>query len=417
MSDKFLDISVIKKAQSNIKDVVVKTSFYQNTRYSELFGCSVFFKREDLQQVRSFKIRGAYNKIHSLSDSQLQKGVVCSSAGNHAQGFALACKRLNTFGTVFMPTTTPGQKVNQVKMFGGKFVEVILVGDNYDEANIESLKFTKKQNKLFIHPFDDYDVIAGQATLFLEIINQHPDKLDYLFVPIGGGGLIAGALSVFKQLSPTTKIIGVEPAGAPSMHVSLKNKKNTTLEHIDNFVDGAAVKRVGEISFNLCNKYLDDIVITDEGEICQTILDLYNKDAIVVEPAGAMAISALSQYKKKIKNKKVGCIICGSNNDIARMSEIKERAMLWSNLKHYFILKFPQRAGALKEFVNEVLGSNHDITYFQYMKKHQMGNGTASVGIELKNETDLQPLIERMKSFGFYQDYLNNKPELFHFLI
>ena len=417
MSNKLLEISIIKKAQSNIKDVVVKTSFYQNTRYSELFGCSVFLKREDLQQVRSFKIRGAYNKIYSLSNSQLKKGVVCSSAGNHAQGFALACKRLNTLGTVFMPTTTPGQKVNQVKMFGGKFVEVILVGDNYDEANIESLKFTKNNNKVFIHPFDDYDVIAGQATLFLEIINQHADKLDYLFVPIGGGGLIAGALSVFKQLSPTTKIIGVEPAGAPSMHVSLKNKKNTTLEFIDNFVDGAAVKQVGDKNFQICKENLYDMITVPEGSACQAILDLYNKDAIIAEPAGALSVAALDVFRPVIKGKNVVCIISGGNNDITRTAEIKERALLHSKLKHYFIITFPQRAGALREFVVDILGPNDDITHFEYTKKVSRETGVAVVGIEIKSSKGLEPLIAKMKLHNFFGEYLNDKPDLFQFLV
>jgi threonine dehydratase len=334
MSYELINISTIKKAQIKIKELIIKTSFSKNDYYSELFDCSVFLKREDLQQVKSFKIRGAYNKLSSLSKIQLKKGVVCSSAGNHAQGFALACKKLETYGTVFMPISTPKQKIKQVKKFGKKFIKVVLVGDNYDEANIESKKFALNKKKIFIHPFDDTEVIAGQATLFLEIINQFAEKLDYLFIPIGGGGLISGALSVFKQLSPTTKIIGVEPYGAPSMYVSLKNKKNTTLNYINNFVDGAAVKRVGEISFNLCNKYLDDIILIDEGEICQNILDLVSKVSIIVEPAGAMSIGALKKYKKNIKNKKVGCIICGGNIDSSRMKDIKEKAKLWSNTKN-----------------------------------------------------------------------------------
>ena len=232
-----------------------------------------------------------------------------------------------------MPIPTPAQKIRQVKFFGGDFIEIVLIGDTYDEANDESIKFSNLNNKVFIHPFDDYDVIAGQATLFLEMLNQSLEKLDYLFVPIGGGGLISGALSVFKQLSPETKIIGVEPKGAPSMYKSLEIKKNINLNSIDNFVDGAAVKKVGEIPFNLCFKYLDDIVLIDEGEICQNILDLNRFERITVEPAGAMSITALNHYKKKIKNNRVGCIICGSNIDMLRMPKIKEKAILWSELK------------------------------------------------------------------------------------
>lgn len=234
---------------------------------------------------------------------------------------------------------------------------------------------------------------------------------------IGGGGLASGLSTVFKQLSPKTKIIGVEPEGAPSMSVSIKNNKNTTLEHIEKFVDGAAVKRVGDLTFAICQQNLDETISIPEGKVCQTILDLYNKDAIVVEPAGALSISALDFYADEIKGKNVVCVISGSNNDITRTSEIKERALLYANLKHYFIVKFPQRAGALKEFVVDILGENDDITYFQYAKKTNRENGAAVVGIRLKSADDLEPLITKMKKRNFYGDYLNNKPDLFQFLV
>ncbi len=378
----------------------------------------MFFKREDLQSVRSYKIRGAYNKISSLSAAQIENEIVCASAGNHAQGVALSCKLLKIKGTIFMPSPTPNQKIEQVKMFGEDYIDVVLVGDTFDDANSAAVEACEKMNKTFIHPFNDEKVIEGQATVGLEIIDQtkeHP--IHYVFVPIGGGGLSAGLSSVFKILSPQTKIIGVEPKGAPSMLTSIKNNRNTELKSIENFVDGAAVKRVGDLNFAICKENLDDVVAVDEGKICQTILDLYNKDAIVAEPAGALSISALDQYSEEIIDKNVVCVVSGSNNDITRTAEIKERALLYANLKHYFLIKFPQRAGALKEFVNTILGPKDDITHFEYTKKVNRENDVAVVGLQLKSPDDLEPLITKMKLHKFYGDYLNDKPDLFQFLI
>jgi threonine dehydratase len=409
-------IDTIKKAKSILDGVVIESPLQENARLSEKYQARVLLKREDLQQVRSFKIRGAYNKISSLGDNRSQ-GIVCASAGNHAQGVALSCKQLGIKGPIFMPIPTPKQKVAQVTMFGGDFTEVVLVGDTYDDAYEAAIKFSESKNKIFVHPFDDPKVIEGQATLALEILEQTNSPIDYIFVPIGGGGLISGVITVFKQLSPNTKIIGVEPSGAPSMKISLEKGINSTLDSIDNFVDGAAVKRVGEISFSYCKKHLDDIVLVDEGAICQSILEMYNKDAIVVEPAGAMSTASLDQYADQIKGKTVVCLVCGSNNDITRMAEIKERALLSAQLKHYFIVRFPQRAGALKEFVAEILGETDDITYFQFSKKNSKENAPAVVGVELKDKKDLAPLIERMKAHNFFGDYLNDKPDLFQFLI
>jgi threonine dehydratase len=417
MKVKPIEIKKIELAKENLKEVVLETGLQYNLRFSNIFNSSIWFKREDLQKVRSFKIRGAFNKINSLDNEEKKKGIVCSSAGNHAQGVALSCNKLQINGVVYMPTITPKQKVEQVKMFGGKYIKVRLEGDTYDDAYVYAKKYCELENKCFIHPFDDLKVIEGQATLALEILKQAKNKIDYIFAPIGGGGLISGIISVFKQLSPETKIIGVEPEGAPSMKVSLERNKVETLSKIDPFVDGAAVKKVGDISFSLCKQYLDDIILVPEGKVCQTILDMYNKDAIVVEPAGAISISALDYYSEKIKNKNVVCLICGSNNDITRMSEIKEKALLFGNLKHYFVINLPQRAGALKEFVTEILGPNDDITHFEYTKKNYREKGHAVVGLEIKNKKDLSPLIERMKANGFYDEYLNNKESLGQILI
>tara|TARA_R110002126_G_scaffold264475_3_gene407579 strand:+ start:29624 stop:30886 length:1263 start_codon:yes stop_codon:yes gene_type:complete len=413
----FPTIENIKKAALNLEGVAYKTPLNQNTNLSKQFDANVFFKREDLQVVRSYKIRGAYNKMSSLSDDEKQTGIVCASAGNHAQGVALSCKLLQIKGTIFMPSPTPNQKINQVKMFGEEFIEIVIEGDTFDDAFHAAKLECDAKNKTFIHPFNDEKVIEGQATVGLEILEQTNRKIDYVFVPIGGGGLSSGLSSVFKNLSPETKIIGVEPEGAPSMLTSLNNNKNTFLEKIDPFVDGAAVKKVGDLNFAICQQNLEKVITVPEGKICQTILDLYNKDAIVVEPAGALSVSALDFFADEIKGKNVVCVISGSNNDITRTEEIKERAMLFANLKHYFIVKFPQRAGALKEFVAEILGPNDDITHFEYTKKNNRANGAAVVGLELKSSKDLQPLIQRMKANNFFGDYLNDKPDLFDFLV
>jgi len=413
----FPSLNNIKQAADTIKNVSAVTPLSLSFRYSETHQSQVYFKREDLQQVRSYKIRGAYNKISALSKDEAEKGVVCASAGNHAQGVALSCKLLKIKGTIFMPAPTPNQKVEQVKMFGGDYVSIVLEGDTFDDAYHLAITECEQLHKTFTHPFNDEKVIEGQATIALEILEQATKPIDYVFIAVGGGGLASGLSTVFKQLSPNTKIIGVEPEGAPSMSTSIKNNKNTTLKSIEKFIDGAAVKRVGDLNFAICKQNLDDMITIPEGKVCQTILDLYNRDAIVVEPAGALSISALDFYTEEIKNKHVVCVVSGSNNDITRTSEIKERALLYANLKHYFIIKFPQRAGALKEFVVDILGENDDITYFQYAKKTNRENGSAVVGIQLKSSSDLEPLITKMKQQNFYGDYLNNKPDLFQFLV
>ena len=411
-----ISIKEIQSASSNLNNIILSTPLNLIDTYSNKYSSYVYVKREDLQVTRSFKIRGSFNKISSLSLKEKQKGIVCSSAGNHAQGVSLSCNKLKIKGTVFMPNTTPSIKVKKVREFGGEFITIKLIGDSYDDCYKEAINYCNKNKKTFIHPFDDEKVIAGQGSLAYEIFKELNDTIDYLFIPIGGGGLISGFISVFKQLSPKTKIIGVEPTGAASMHESLKNKKLIKLKQIDNFVDGAAVKKSGKIAFELCKKYLDGIILVPEGYICQTILDMYNNEGIIAEPAGAMSIASLNFYKNKIKNKKILCLVCGGNNDITRMGIIKERALLYTNLKHYFIVNFPQRSGALKDFVTNILGPNDDITHFEYSKKTSKENGPAVVGIKLKHEKDLKPLIKRMKKHNFYSDYINNNESLFNFL-
>jgi len=411
----FIDVEAANK---RLKNVVNQTPLMSNVTYSLTYDADILLKREDLQTVRSYKIRGAYNKIISLLEHKPSlKHVVCASAGNHAQGVAYTCRTLGIQAAVFMPVTTPQQKIEQVKMFGGDHVELVLYGDTFDAAQQQAYTYSQIHNFPFIHPFDDPDIIAGQATIATEILKQCQKNIDYVFVPIGGGGLASGILTVFKQLSPHTKIVGVEPSGAASMAAALQSGHNTKLPNIDRFVDGAAVQQVGKHTLKVCQELLDDVISVPDGLICQTILNLYNKDAIVVEPAGALSIAGMQQYQDKIKGKRVVCILSGSNNDITRIEEIRERALLFNGLKHYFLVRFPQRAGALKEFVADVLGPADDITYFQYQKKHNREHGPAVVGIELKRAEDFQPLMSRMKTGGFFNDYLNNQPELFSMLM
>jgi threonine dehydratase len=352
-----------------------------------------------------------------MPSAELKKGVVCASAGNHAQGVAYSCNKLQIHGKIFMPNTTPKQKVTQVKMFGKNNVEVVLIGDTFDDSYYEAIKDSKENDKLFIPPFDNPKIIEGQATVGLEILEDLKEKIDYLFVPIGGGGLAAGVGSYFKAISPDTKIIGVEPEGAPAMKEAIKQKKVVTLDKIDKFVDGAAVKRVGDLNYKICSQLLSDISLVPEGKVCSTIIKLYNEEAIVVEPAGALSISALDYYKDEIKGKNVVCVVSGSNNDIGRMEEIKERSLLYEGLKHYFIISFPQRAGALREFLDEVLGPNDDITRFEYTKKNIKEEGPALVGIELKNKEDYDHLIERMNKKKVNYINLNKDPNLFNYFL
>jgi threonine dehydratase len=412
-----LQLEDIIIANQALKEVIVKTPLQRNEILSNRYNCNIYLKREDLQVVRSFKIRGAYNLIQSLSKEELQNGVVCASAGNHAQGVALSCKLLGVKGKIFMPTTTPRQKVSQVKWFGNSFVEVILTGDTFDDSFLQAKKYCEKENMAFIHPFDDNRTIAGQGTVGIEIMNEMDEPIDYVFVGIGGGGLASGVGSYIKSISPSTKMIGVEPTGAPGMKTSIEQEEIVTLETIDKFVDGAAVKQVGQLTYEICKEILDDVVLVPEGKACTTILELYNENAIVVEPAGALSIAALDFCKDQIKDKNVVCVISGGNNDIGRMQEIKERSLIYEGLKHYFIVNFPQRAGALREFMDEVLGIHDDITRFEYTKKNNKDNGPALVGIELKNKEDYHPLIERMDKKGFSYTEINKDENLFNLLI
>lgn len=404
-------------ANQVLKDVVVKTPLQLDPILSEKYECNVYLKREDLQVVRSFKIRGAYHFMHSLSKEELKNGVVCASAGNHAQGIAYSCKTLGVKGVIFMPNTTPRQKVNRVEFFGGSFVEIRLTGDTYDDSYDEAMAYCQEHNATFIHPFNDVRTITGQGTVGLEILDSMEDPISHVFMAIGGGGLISGVGSYVKSISPDTKIIGVEPEGAASMTQALKEDKVVKLDKVDKFVDGASVKQVGDINFNIAKEVIDDIVIVPEGKLCTTLLNLYNENAIVAEPAGALPISALDFYKEQIKGKNIVCIVSGGNNDIDRMQDFKERSLIYEGYKHYFIVNFPQRAGALREFIDEVLGENDDITRFEYTKKNNRDEGPILVGIELENAEDYYPMIQRMKEHNYTYIEINKDEQLFHLLI
>ena len=403
-------------AASRLNSVINRTPLMLNRNLSRKYNCNVYLKREDLQVVRSYKIRGAYNMISKLPESLTAKGVVCASAGNHAQGFAYSCRLLNIKGVVFMPIITPNQKISQTKMFGENNIEIRLAGDTFDDCQVLARQYTIEQDMVFIPPFDDPRIIEGQGTVAVEILDDQPD-IDYLFVPVGGGGLASGCGSYFRRYSPKTTIIGVEPEGAPSMLEAFKAGKPVTLPSIERFVDGAAVKTVGALTYSICKEVISEMHLVPEGKVCSSILKLYNEDAIVVEPAGALSIAALDHYADQIRGKNVVCIVSGSNNDIDRMQEIKERALQFEQLKHYFLIRFAQRPGSLKEFVNHVLGPNDDITRFEYIQKHNKEKGPALVGIELRAAEDYELLISNMQRFSINYTELNKDATLFEYLI
>ena len=412
-----ISVENIYKAKVRLSGVADHTPLMLNYNLSERYECKVYLKREDLQVVRSYKIRGAYNKMITTPSEQLENGVVAASAGNHAQGVAMACRKMQVTGKIYMPTVTPQQKVDKVKLFGKEFVEVVLIGDTFDDAYAEALHDANRNHKAFIHPFDDPRVIEGQGTVGVEILEDCREPIDYIFMGVGGGGLASGVGSFFKQMSPTTKIIGVEPTGAAAMYKSLKARKIIPLETMDTFVDGAAVRKVGQITFAICKKIIDDMILVPEGKVCGTILQLYNEEGIVVEPAGALTISALDFYKEQIKGKTIVCVVSGSNNDITRTGEIRERSLLYEGLKHYFLIRFPQRSGALRDFLNNVLGADDDITHFEYTKKHNRESGPALVGLQLQRRDDYEKLIARMDANNINYQTLNDSRMLFELLV
>lgn len=398
----------VRQAYQTLKHAVSHTPLQYDRSLSEKYGATILLKREDLQKVRSFKLRGAYYAIHQLSQKQLANGVVCASAGNHAQGVAYTCQELDTKAVIFMPTTTPQQKIAQVRFFGGNKVDIQLVGDTFDRSAQAAKEYAQEQQMTFIDPFNDTQIIAGQGTLALEMMADAAAEgyqADYVLVAIGGGGLISGVGAYVKNTSPATKVIGVEPLGATSMQVAFDNQGPKALAKVDKFVDGAAVEEVGALTYAHATAYVDELVAVDEGLVCSTILDLYSKQAIVCEPAGALSVAALDLLQEEIRGKTVICVISGGNNDINRMGEIEERSLVYEGLKHYFVVNFPQRPGALKEFVSEVLGTDDDITRFEYTKKINRGTGPVVIGILLKEPEALTQLLANLAKFD--PEYIN----------
>ncbi|WP_240077754.1 threonine ammonia-lyase IlvA [Enterococcus gallinarum] len=415
-----VSVDQIEQAHESLQSVVSKTPLQHDRFLSEKYQATVLLKREDLQKVRSFKLRGAYYAIAQQDPAILKRGVVCASAGNHAQGVAYTCHELKVSAVIFMPTTTPQQKVAQVLFFGGDFVRIELVGDTFDASAEAAQHYAEDHQMAFIDPFDDPAIIAGQGTLAVELLaeaKQRNYSIDYVVAAIGGGGLISGVATYLKAKQPTISMVGAEPLGAASMQAAFDNHGPTTLEQIDKFVDGAAVKKVGQLTYQHAAQYVDRIVAVDEGLICQTILDLYSKQAVVAEPAGALSVAALELIKEEIKGKTVVCIISGGNNDSTRMAEIEEKSLIYQGLKHYFVVNFPQRSGALKEFVSNILGPTDDITRFEYTKKINRGTGPVLLGILLKRQEDLPPLLARMSRFDPQYIDLRDNQSLYTLLV
>lgn len=407
----------IKKAYERIKPVASETPLQFSGRLSKKYGAKIYLKREDLQVVRSYKVRGAYNLISQLTSEQKKQGVVCASAGNHAQGVALACCKLKIKGVIFMPKPTPRQKIDRVQHFGDGWVKLELCGDTFDETNKLAQAFCEQHSRVFVHPFDDARVIAGQGTVGLEILKQLPKAPDVVVVPVGGGGLASGLGLFLKTMLPKVKLFGVEPAGAACMQAAFKTGKPVELKTIDKFVDGAAVKRAGDLTFKICKKVMDKLITVPEGKVCTEMINLYQQDGIIAEPAGALSVAALDALSPQIKNKTVVCVISGGNNDMSRYAEVTERSLIFRGLKHYFLINFAQRPGALRRYLDEALGPNDDITLFEYVKKNNRENGPALIGVELQKKADYAPLLKRMDKIGLDYEIIKPDSVLYKFLI
>ncbi len=415
--DTLVNLDSIIKAAKRLEGVAKQTPLQYCKRLSEQYKADIYLKREDLQEVRSFKIRGAYNKMSSMSEAEKKKGVVCASAGNHAQGVAYSCSALKVKGVIFMPVTTPNQKIEKVRKFGGKFVEVKLIGNSYDDAAHASHEFCKKTHAIYVHPFDDPYTISGQGTVGKEIYEELNGKIDVVIACIGGGGLISGVAIYMKSKNKKIVVYGTEPEGAAGMIHSMKNNALVALESIDTFVDGAAVKKVGSLTFGICKKNVDWVYSIPEGKICTTMIELYQEEGIIAEPAGAVSVSALDSVAEKIKGKTVVCVISGGNNDILRYPEIMERSLVYQGRKHYFLIEFAQKPGQLKRFLNHVLGPYDDIVLFEYIKKTNKEKGPALVGIELKDKRDFEPILQKMKEIELKYTIIKNTDLLYSYLI
>ena len=389
----------IEDAAQRISGVVSTTPLQFSERLSQITGAQVYLKREDLQAVRSYKLRGAYNLLMQLSPDEKAAGVVCSSAGNHAQGFALACRSMGVHGRVYVPAKTPKQKRDRIRYHGGDFIELIVGGKTYDMAAEAAREDVARTGATLVPPYDDVRTMAGQGTIAVEILDQLGAEPDTVIVPVGGGGCISGITTFLAERTATTSVLGVEPAGAAALVAALANGAPVTLEHVDQFVDGAAVARVGTKPFEALTAAGDMVSITtvDEGAVCTAMLDLYQNEGIIAEPAGALSVAALTEADIE-PGSTVVCLISGGNNDVSRYGEVLERSLVHLGLKHYFLVDFPQEPGALRRFLDEVLGPNDDITLFEYVKRNNRETGEALVGIEMCSASDLEGLMARMRT-------------------
>lgn len=411
----------IQHAQSRISAVIAPTPLQYCPRLSEQVGAEVYLKREDLQDVRSYKIRGAYNSIVQLTEEERAAGIVAASAGNHAQGVAYACRSLNIHGRIFVPAPTPKQKLNRIKVHGGESVEVVLTGKNFDEAAAAARAYVEESGATMIEPFNARNTVIGQGTVAAEIVSQLSSKdktADNVFVPVGGCGLLGGTLSYLASMSPETKVIGVEPQTAASMQAALANGGPVTVDGIDPFVDGAAVARVGEVNFAIAKENWDRLAMqsANEGAVCTELLELYQNEGIIAEPAGALSVTGLVEFGDIAPGSVNVCIISGGNNDVLRYSEIVERDLVQRGLKHYFLVNFPQEPGQLRGFLTDILGEDDDIARFEYLKKNNRDLGTALVGIELDKSENLEPLLTRMRESSLSIQYLRPGTPEYDFL-
>ena len=408
--------NLFKKAYSLInrnRHIIKNTNIEYNLRLSKKYNCKLYFKREDQQFVRSFKIRGAFNKIYNNRKSY--DTITTVSAGNHAQGVALSCRALEKQSKIFLPKTTPIQKIERIKTIGDNFVDLEIVGDNFDESLKYSLDYASKNNSLFVHPFDDFDIVLGQSTLCHEIFEEI--EPDYILSCVGGGGLISGIGSYVNSFNKKCKVVGAEPENANSMYLSLLNNEITSIKELDTFVDGASVRTVGELTYKIGKDVIDNIYTINKNELCSNIVDIYQNEGIILEPAGCLGISSLEYLKTQIVGKTVVCILSGGNNDILRYNEIVERSLIHKGLKHYFLIDFNQKPGQLKEFVNDILMDNIDITRFEYLKKTNKEKGSVLIGVELKNRLQLEGIILNMKKNKYNYIKINENDLLYGYLI
>lgn len=403
---------LVQEAYPLLQRVIKKTPLEYSSELSKKYNAEIFLKFENLQKTRSFKLRGACNKIYKLDIGD--KEIVCSSAGNHAQSIAYLSNKLNFRANIFIPKTTPPQKVKRIKHYmNNDLCKITSVGQIFDECLNESLKYSSKNNSIYVHPFDDKDIIVGQGTIGYEI-EQERDNMDFVICTIGGGGLISGVAGYLKEsLKKKPTIIGVESENNDSMKVSIKNNSLIKLENNDYFVDGSAVKIPGKITFEFCKKYVDEYFTVSNNKVCADVIDLYEY-GIVSELAGAMPISCLDFIKDRIVGKKVCCVISGGNNDVLRLPEFNKRKQIYENKLHYFVIEFFQKPGELKRFINDILNENDDIVLFEYLKKNNKDLGKVLVGINTCNVEYIVALLE-MHKYNFIK--INSDNILYEYLL